>query len=277
MIMTTHTPTTKPSALSKDFLTSLRQRFLFQHIPSGLNALEIGAYARPTLTAPEFHPTFLDFYSTSELQDQCLKTGGDPDAIVPVEYVVKGEDYRNFVKKQFDIVVACHVLEHIANPVKWLNMVGDLTSEGGYLFVALPDRRAGFDKLRDETSLSHILCDYFLKDRDLVSEHAVETYIYYDREYIKRPRSIEESLSVDKIVHAAGMHHAGLHCHVFSAATFLGKILKPLTYMKLIPWSAVAVSDDCRGGEFYALLKKEASGTSLTNEEFFQALEESHK
>ena len=259
-------------ALSDDWLTALRQRFLLPHLRRGMTSLEIGAFARPTLVGPDFAARFLDFYSTAELQEQSRQSGLDPAAVMPVDYVVRGEDYTQAVDRQFDIVVANHVLEHIANPVRWLNMIACLTRPGGYLFIALPEKRAGFDRFRDETSLAHILADYLIEGRDLVAEHSLETYLYYDRQYIGQERSIEVSLAPEKLRDALGAHHPGVHCHVFGGASFPDKILRPLVHMQLIPWSLAAYQAETPAGEFYVLLQLAPGESGLTSAAFFAAL-----
>lgn len=44
-------------------------------------------------------------------------------------------DLKNF---SFDLIIYCHVLEHIKNPFKELTKASLLLSPGGYLFVAVP-------------------------------------------------------------------------------------------------------------------------------------------
>ena len=259
-------------ALSDDWLTGLRQRFLLPHLRRGMTSLEIGAFARPTLVAPDFAARFLDFYSTAELREQCHQAGLDPAAVMQVDYVVRGEDYTSVVDQRFDIVVANHVMEHIANPIRWLNMIASLTRPGGYLFIALPEKRVSFDRFRDETSLAHILADYLIEGRDLVAEHSLETHLYYDRQYIGQERSIEISLAPEKVRDALGAHHPGVHCHVFGGASFPDKILRPIIHMRLIPWSLAAYLAETPAGEFYALLQLAPGESGLTSDAFFSNL-----
>src|SRR6185295_3474156 len=114
--------------------------------------------------------------------------------------------------------------------------------------------------------------DYLIADRDIVSEHCIETHIYYDREYVKKERSIDESLSLPQLRNAVGSHHPGVHCHVFDGRTFLNKILKPLMFMKIIPWTLVDYLAETPAGEFYLLLRKGPSQSGLTTGEFFGQL-----
>ena len=256
----------------RDFLTSLRAPVLRKHLAPGMRTLEIGAYTRPTLWRPDFDAHFLDFFSTEELQEQCRAGNGDPESVVPVDYVVRGEDYLSALDGTFDVVIANHVMEHIRNPIAWLIMIGATVREGGTAFISLPDKRVSFDKFRDETSIAHILCDYLIKGRDLESEHCLETEIFYDRQYIKAERSLETSLSLSRIKSAENRFHPGIHCHVFNGSNFLNKIMNPLIYMKLIPWSVLDYVEEPRAGEFYTVLKKCDPQTDMTAEDFFSAV-----
>ncbi|MDQ8728355.1 methyltransferase domain-containing protein [Bradyrhizobium sp. LHD-71] len=64
-----------------------------------------------------------------------------------------------------DFVVAHHVIEHIANPIRalsgWLEMIRD----EGNLFLSLPNEKNGCEAQRLPTPFSHVLDDYVF-DRD---------------------------------------------------------------------------------------------------------------
>lgn len=259
---------------NSDFLTTLRMATLRKHISFGARSLEIGAFCRPTLSRPMFRAHFVDYFSTKELREQCKHNGEDPQNVVNVDFVVKGEDYTSSVQGKFQIVIANHVWEHITNPIKWLNMIGELTDEDGILFISLPDKRFSFDCLRDETSLAHILSDYLVPGRDLTAEHCIETEIYYDRKYVGQKRSIEGSLSIDAIINSFKHHHPGIHCHVFNGDNFLAKIMEPIIYMKLVPWSVVDFAQEHRAGEFYTVLRKGPPVSRLKESDFFDCLTE---
>lgn len=59
-----------------------------------------------------------------------------------------------------DFVVACHVLEHVENPLRALASIARVLRADGIAFIALPDKHYTFDKRRDVTTLEHIVCDY---------------------------------------------------------------------------------------------------------------------
>lgn len=265
-------PLVSMSNKSVDGLTLRRQLVLEKHLAPGCRSLEIGAFTRPTLDSKKYRTSFLDFYSTEELLEQCTRYGFDPESVRPVDYVVRGNDYRSEVKDKFDVVIANHVLEHIPNLIEWLIMIEDLTEKNGLLFLSLPDKRFSFDKFRDETSLAHILADYLIDGRDLTTEHVIETHIYYDMKFQNRENSIERSLSLDQIKNTMFHHHPGVHCHVFNGNSFRAKILEPLIHMKLIPWNVVEFVPETTAGEFIAILRKGAPEAHYTTDIFLSAL-----
>lgn len=230
--------------------------------------LEIGAFARPTVTQTPVR--FLDFYSTEELRVEALKHGIDPEDVVPVDYIARGEDYRNAVDRQFDFIIANHVFEHIVDPVAWLKMLGDLLNRDGYLLLTIPDRTERcFDRHRPLTSFSHIMWDYL---SDLTYEqkawvHAVDTNIYYDRAFINQSITPEKLFDIENMKRAK--HHPGVHCHVFQGATFDRKIMKPLLHQRIVDYTLVDYEPQSPWGEFYVVLRKGWTPFPFSLEEFY--------
>lgn len=58
-----------------------------------------------------------------------------------------------------DFVVANHVLEHTENPLKALKAIASRLKRGAIAYLALPDKRFSFDRLRVVTPLAHLIRD----------------------------------------------------------------------------------------------------------------------
>jgi len=189
--------------------------------------------------------------------------------VVPVDYVVRGEDYRDVVKERFDLVIANHVLEHICNPIKWINMIADLLNDDGMLFIALPDKRFSFDRYRSNTDVAHLVTNFLVDEKVTGPEHVIENIIHYDMTYIGQKLDIKQALNPDRL--RAEMHtpNPGIHVHVFDGLSFLSKILKPILFMKLVPFHLVDYQAETPAGEFYFLLRKGWRPVDLTEEEFY--------
>ncbi|MBN1271330.1 MAG: class I SAM-dependent methyltransferase [Candidatus Aminicenantes bacterium] len=69
-------------------------------------------------------------------------------------------DLRNIPDGTYDFVMASHVIEHIANPIKALKEWMRVLRKGGYLFLIVPQKDGMFDRRRETTSLSHLIEDY---------------------------------------------------------------------------------------------------------------------
>lgn len=231
--------------------------------------LEIGAGTRPTVTDADVTVKYLDFYSTEGLQALVAKGGQDPANVTPVDYVAGGEDYRPFIDRTFDFIVANHVMEHIVDPIAWLKMLSEFLNPGGHLLLTLPDKKYSFDRFRDDTNISHLLLDYF-SDAPLAEKarpHALETYLYYDRSYIKRVATVDDIFDVERMLKEP--HHPGVHCHVFQGETFLRRIMKPLLYTKLIDYTLVDFVEKSAFGEFYVVLRKGWTSFDYSLDEFY--------
>jgi hypothetical protein len=59
-----------------------------------------------------------------------------------------------------DFVVASHVLEHLANPLRMLDEMHRVVRPGGTVLILLPDRHVTFDKDRPPTPLAHLVDEY---------------------------------------------------------------------------------------------------------------------
>jgi hypothetical protein len=54
----------------------------------------------------------------------------------------------------FDYVIAAHLLEHLPDPVGWLQQVAEILTDGGVLSLVIPDKRFSFDTNRTPTEIS---------------------------------------------------------------------------------------------------------------------------
>ncbi len=218
--------------------------------------LEIGAGVRPTVTDADIEMKYLDFFSTEELRTRVAKHGLNPSDVVPIDYVAHSEDYRGCVDRTFDFIIANHVIEHIIDVVAWLRMLGELLNPDGQLLLTIPDKKYSFDRFRDDTSVAHLLADYFSEAplSEKARPHALETYLYYDRAYLNRTAVAEDIFDLDKM--RAEPHHPGVHCHVFEGETFLRRIMKPLLFTKLLDYTLVDFVSKSPFGEFCVVLRK---------------------
>ena len=76
------------------------------------------------------------------------------------QYISDLVDMKPINSEVYDIVIASHVLEHLANPVKALIEIKRILKPEGLLIIALPHKAVTFDHNREVTKLEHILTDF---------------------------------------------------------------------------------------------------------------------
>ena len=81
------------------------------------------------------------------------------DYIIDVNKTIK----QNISNQLFDVIISSHNFEHFPNLIQALNDYSSILNDDGIIVSFIPDCRFEFDKLRNETSISEILSDYYNK------------------------------------------------------------------------------------------------------------------
>jgi SAM-dependent methyltransferase len=252
-----------------------RRRFLESHAQLGeASVLEIGAMDAPTY--PDRAVRYLDWFSREEL----LEMHGDnerrwPERIVDVDYVIKSREFAPEVPDRFDLVIANHVLEHVPDPITWLQQVERLATDDGALFLSLPDRRYTFDYLRPESTLVDLLRAHE-EGLERASYHQVLTSLLYHRPIrareawagdigealTKRRFSVPEAM---KRARAISRRYSNVHCNVFTRDSF-ERVIADVADAGLTAWRLQAIDDVERDrNEFHALLRLDAAAGSSSD------------
>ena len=69
-------------------------------------------------------------------------------------------DLRTIPDSSYECVLACHCLEHIANPLRALAEWKRVLKDEGLLLLILPHKDGAFDWRRPTTTLTHMIEDY---------------------------------------------------------------------------------------------------------------------
>ena len=75
-----------------------------------------------------------------------------------------------------DFVICSHVLEHLAEPIGFIDEIHRVLRFGGNALILLPDRRRTFDRNQDPTSLAHLAAEHKAGVTVVDDEH-VRTFI----------------------------------------------------------------------------------------------------
>ena len=65
-----------------------------------------------------------------------------------IQYISEGSNLQAIQDEQYDFLLSCHNLEHIANPLKAVTEWKRIIKKNGVILLVLPDKRFTFDKKR---------------------------------------------------------------------------------------------------------------------------------
>jgi SAM-dependent methyltransferase len=202
---------------------SKRLKFLsaLVNLPAS-EGLEIGACDLPTVPANIGGCSFADIRSSEEMIQMWNLP---PSTVVPIKFLLdRTTPLYLQIAQRFDYVVACHVLEHVANPIGYVKELALLLKpSGGIICLAVPDKRFTFDVLRSSTTLEHLLSDYHDDCRHPSIEHILEFSIHGSAEWA----SLCEASLIEFYQWACAEHRSGkadAHCHVWRDEEFFVQV-----------------------------------------------------
>jgi SAM-dependent methyltransferase len=114
-------------------------------------------------------------YDVLESLDNCLYAGNTiwtgevregntfiyhPGKEPGVQIIGEAADLRAVKTSSYECVIACHCLEHVANPLRALAEWKRVLKDDGLLLLILPHKDGTFDWHRPVTPLAHIIEDY---------------------------------------------------------------------------------------------------------------------
>jgi SAM-dependent methyltransferase len=125
--------------------------------------LEIGASYRPTFPKQKnWNVKTLDHTNKTGLLEKygSLSVPKEKlDEIEEVDVVWNGKPYSEMFDKnsKFDYVVAAHVIEHTEDLLDFFNQLSIILKEGGFIFLAVPDKKATFDFYRPISTIGDVI------------------------------------------------------------------------------------------------------------------------
>lgn len=256
-----------------------RQRIL-QHIQPGMKGIEIGPYVAPLLPkADGWDVLVLDVQDAARLRahatrDAAISAEGiarieKVDLLGPAHRMAELAGAAGHAPGSFDFVVSSHNLEHLPDPLRFLQAAGHVLKPGGVLAMAVPDKRCCFDMLRPRSTLSAILDAYFERREQPSFRQQFETVADFvtlapdalaasSRDDPLRGSHVHEILQelfndwVER-VKAGSMPYRDAHCWTFTPAS-AELILRDLRYLDLIDLDVLSCSVTS-GNEFYVHMR----------------------
>lgn len=178
--------------------------------------LEIGACNLPTVSPWHGKCQFADFRTAEQMT---TLWGLDPAAVCKVDFVLdRSSTLKAQIAQTFDYVIACHVIEHIPNPIGYVLDLGSLLKPDGIVMLAVPDKRFTFDAARPLTTLDSLLMNYHHNSRYPSLQNIMEFHRFALESSNGTKVDLREAYEYAVGYHASG--EADAHCHVWDDTTF---------------------------------------------------------
>lgn len=204
--------------------------------------LEIGGLDKPLKVPAGVRVRYVDFQTSGDLEK--FNPGA---AVAQPDIVDDGGVLSSVADSSQDFVIACHLIEHMEDPIgamkNWLRVL----RPSGIIFLAFPDKRYTFDSPRPVTPFAHLVEDH--RDGGASSRFAHHEEIHRLVLGITDERQIHRNIEE--------MGHT--HCHVWTQVEML-ELLACLRKEVALDFELEAFVRN--GGEMLVVLRKGAHSMS---------------
>jgi SAM-dependent methyltransferase len=273
-----------------------RREQILKHVAKDKKGLEIGPWFAPLAPKREgYNCLSLDVFDTETLRKKAEQDPNIPQSSIPlieeVDIIGSATDLEDAIAARdaagtFDYIISSHNFEHLPNPIRFLRGCERALKPGGYLSMAVPDKRACFDYFRPISTLGALI-EAYLEERDRPTLIQLFDHITLHSRY-RFDEQEAESFSIEldprKIVLVKTLRDAyhsllnafkssndsyhDAHCWVFTPSSFHATVLD-LGFLGLSHFSVEEISES-HGNEFYVHLRNLGPAT-LRESEFFDA------
>lgn len=217
------------------------------------HGLEIGALNKPARIPNDCTVEYCDAYSRDELGEIYPELNAQD--CVEVQHVcdLDKNGLEPFRKNTFDFVIANHVLEHVANPIRSIEEIFRVTRRKGIVILSIPDQDYASDKKRELTSFGHLLEEY----RNHVTEVTDEHYIDFLRDTYPGILELEE----EELEHyMARVRKRRDHAHVWNSPTFSDCLARSLHLLAIKADCLLESTGPQNGFEHFSVWRKKRMG-----------------
>jgi SAM-dependent methyltransferase len=137
-----------------------------------------------------------------------------PEREAGMQYIHDATDLASIADGSYDFLLASHILEHVANPLRALQEFHRVVKPNGTLLVVVPNRIHTFDHRRPVTTFAHLEADLAAKTDESDMTHLEEILALHDLERDKLAGSPEEFR--ERCLH--NREERCMHHHVFDLA-----------------------------------------------------------
>ncbi len=236
------------------------------------DVLEIGPGHDPFPVAPGARVRYADRSVTGGRDDNWPELAGfprGPQADFSIDLDVDG--LPAIPSGSLDAVIACHVIEHLTNPIAALREFERVLRPRGRLVLVVPDRTVTFDSVRQPTPLAQVLAKFHQRATRLADEEIREfcRAIYYQpsmhpavvREWYNPRRLDAERFELHR--------RRSIHVHCWSPEEFAA-LVAGLLADGLVSWKLadLYLPGDPRQIEFGLVLERAASTGPAASSQF---------
>jgi SAM-dependent methyltransferase len=263
--------------------TEKRAKALAAIDPRAGHGIEIGALNDPLVTPQMGSIVYVDHKLTPDLR---AKYAEDPavevEDIVDVDFQLGEASLAETIgtHRQFDYVVASHVIEHIPDVVTWLQEIAAVLKPGGILSLVIPDKRFTFDYLRPPSTASEMIEAHLLHPRSptfrqvfdylgsAVKVDVVEAWVAK-----LRPDHLEHIHTEDiawENAQRASVEYIDVHCWVFTPQSFFDAV-RMLIRRDLFDYRVTSFFPTARNDlQFFVALERIAPDLDRSKREYLQ-------
>ena len=275
-----------------------RRDRILQFITKEHVGIEVGPWFAPIAPKKEGYKCWgLDLFDAETLRRKAETDPNIPKEGIPeiqeVDLIGSASAIADLVAAKgalgtIDYIISSHNLEHLPDPIRFLQGCEKALKRGGILSMAIPDRRFCFDYFRPHTTLSHWLQAYFESrvrptlaqvfeqnsllawiDRD--GKRVISWSVFDDPYLVASCCTLQEAFESWKACLAApDPEYRDVHCWAFTPASF-EVLIRDLQFLGLVNFDILDVSRPI-GNEFVAHLRKRNGGIegTMDRERFFE-------
>lgn len=160
--------------------------------------IEIGALHSPLVVRPPVRVRYVDRMSVADLRRQYPEPNDSP--LVEADIIDDGERLTKVADASQDFVISSHFLEHCQDTIGAVKSMLRVLKPGGIAYVAVPDKRYTFDRLRPVTPFEHLLRDHVEGPEWSRLQH-FEEWVTLGEDVNTTNKSVRQLMEMDYSIH----------------------------------------------------------------------------
>lgn len=246
-----------------------RREEILKYVNKEMRGIEVGPWFAPLAPKREgYRCLSLDVFDTDTLLSRAKADPNVSATSIPliesVDLIGSSTEIAALVDArselgQYDYIISSHNFEHVPNPLRFLQGCGQVLKRSGMLSMAVPDRRACFDRFRGNTRLTEWIEPYFEQRAQPTLAQIFDQAIRFcpdsatEVKYEVRCNLREEFAAWQSQIGLSSHSYTDTHCWTFTPTSFHLLVME-LHHLGLSPFVPVEVSGTF-GNEFFVHLE----------------------